>query len=145
MVFEEIEKLVDLVARSNVAEVTIRWEGRRITVRKAAGAPTTLPTPTGISAHAAASIQSPASSAPPEPRWIAAPMVGIFHPAEPPVEEGACVKAGQVVGMIESMKLMNDICSEESGIVQEVLVEPGMPVEYGQPLFALAHEDSYHG
>lgn len=139
MVFEEIEKLVDLVARSNVAEVTIRWEGRRITVRKAVGAPTRPPVPTGTSAPSA--LEAHAPSAPPEPRWIAAPMVGIFHPAEPPVQEGTRVEAGQIVGMIESMKLMNDICSEESGIVQEVLIEPGMPVEYGQPLFALAPED----
>jgi acetyl-CoA carboxylase biotin carboxyl carrier protein len=140
---EEIEKLVELVARSNVAEVTLRWEGHRITVRKPAGGQRHMGVPAAASAPAV--LDPPLSSAVPEPRWITAPMVGIFHPVEPPVAAGVRVEAGQVVGMIESMKLMNDVCSEEGGIVQEVLVEPGMPVEYGQPLFALVGEERCHG
>ena len=64
-------------------------------------------------------------------------MVGIFHSAGNAITEGIAVKAGQSVGAIESMKLMNDVISEHEGTVAEVLVDDGMPVEYGQMLFRL--------
>ena len=62
-------------------------------------------------------------------------MVGVFHHAEPPITVGMQVEAGQVIAVIESMKLMNDIRSEEAGIIQAAHVEDGLAVEYGQPLF----------
>ena len=65
-------------------------------------------------------------------------MVGIFYHAEPPLFLGAEIKAGQIIGSIESMKLMNDVVAEDSGRVTDVLVEDGAPVEYGQALFRLA-------
>ena len=65
-------------------------------------------------------------------------MVGIFHHAEPPLPYAAVVAPGQVVGSIESMKLMNEVLAEAGGRVTEVLVEDGAPVEYGQALFRLA-------
>ncbi|MGB9619863.1 MAG: acetyl-CoA carboxylase biotin carboxyl carrier protein [Armatimonadota bacterium] len=65
---------------------------------------------------------------------IRAPMVGIFHAVDGVTEEGAHISAGQVVGAIESMKLLNDVIAEVSGVVRETMVEDGMPVEYGQPL-----------
>ena len=67
-------------------------------------------------------------------------MVGIFHSAGNSMTEGVAVKAGQSVGAIESMKLMNDVISECDGVIAEVLVEDGLPVEYGQPLFRLEAE-----
>ncbi len=73
---------------------------------------------------------------------IIAPLVGMFyHSASPEdapfVKEGDPVKKGQVVGIIEAMKLMNEITSDADGIVKEVLVENGQVVEYGQPLFTI--------
>jgi len=76
--------------------------------------------------------------APPETKTLTATMVGIFHDTDPPLPYAAEVTVGQVVGSIESMKLMNEVLSEFGGRVVEVLTEDGAPVEYGQPLFRLA-------
>jgi acetyl-CoA carboxylase biotin carboxyl carrier protein len=68
---------------------------------------------------------------------ISAPMVGIFHLIDGIAMPGATVKKGQAVGVIESMKLMNEVVAQEDGQIAEVYVEDGMPVEYGQTLFRL--------
>ena len=67
-------------------------------------------------------------------------MVGLFRHATPPVGYGALVTPGQVVGNIESMKVLNDVPAAEGGRVADVFVEEGAPVEYGQPLFRLVPE-----
>jgi len=69
--------------------------------------------------------------------FISAPMVGIFHSIDSVGARGNAIKAGQAVGVIESMKLMNDIVADQDGVIAEVLIEDGMPVEYGQKLFRL--------
>jgi biotin carboxyl carrier protein len=66
--------------------------------------------------------------------YVLAPMVGIFHSVDGIAKVGSQVTSGQVVGAIESMKLLNDVVSDVSGRVVEVMVEDGTPVEYGQPL-----------
>lgn len=138
MLVSDIEKLVDLINESSVSGITLETPGRRVSIRKGAGTPIS---------HALAVVQehhvqedAEAHEAPPEEpkamtHWINAPMVGIFYHAEPPVTPGTTVEAGQEVGVIESMKLMNDIRAEENGVVKEALIEAGMAVEYGQPLF----------
>ena len=73
---------------------------------------------------------------------ITSPIVGIFHrspsPESPPfVEVGSTVKKGQVLFIVEAMKLMNEIESDTDGIVSKILVENGQPVEYGEPLFLI--------
>jgi acetyl-CoA carboxylase biotin carboxyl carrier protein len=73
---------------------------------------------------------------------VEAPMVGTFYRASAPtadpfVREGDVVKEGQILCIIEAMKLMNEIESKASGRILKVLVENGQPVEYGQPLFLL--------
>ena len=79
----------------------------------------------------------PAPPAQPQPKeqFITAPMVGIFHEVDGISRVGATVSEGQLVGSIESMKIANDIKSSVAGVVVQVLVEDGTPVEYGQPLF----------
>ncbi len=62
-------------------------------------------------------------------------MVGVFHHSDPPITMGMQVEAGQVIAIIESMKLMNDIRCEETGTILSVHVDDGLAVEYGQPLF----------
>ncbi|HEY3298485.1 MAG TPA: biotin/lipoyl-containing protein, partial [Armatimonadota bacterium] len=81
-----------------------------------------------------------ASVAPPGDIQITAPMVGIFHSFDSMTSVGAPVKKGQVLGAIESMKLMNDIVSRYDGVISEILIEDGMPVEYGQSLLVLSTE-----
>lgn len=73
---------------------------------------------------------------------IKSPLVGIFYSAaspndEPFVKEGGNVRKGQTLGLIEAMKLMNEVESESDGIIKRVLVENGQMVEYGQPLFII--------
>src|SRR5205823_4685684 len=73
---------------------------------------------------------------------ITSPLVGIFRrttgaASEPTIEEGQTVTVGQVVGAVEAMRMLNRVQSERAGIVQELLVHDGQPVEYGQPLLVL--------
>ena len=79
---------------------------------------------------------------PPLPNAQKSPMVGTFYRAPGPnaaafVEVGQQVKAGDTLCIIEAMKLMNEIEAEKSGVVKEILVENGTPVEYGEPLFII--------
>jgi len=69
-------------------------------------------------------------------------MVGVFYHAEPPITVGSVVQSGAIVGVIESMKLMNDVRAEVDGVVVESAIEAGMAVEFGQPLFGLREEDN---
>lgn len=149
MNLREVETLVDLVHVARVSEVTIRANGRCITIRKDPNAPRAKQSPIEIVRHdESIRPQAPAAvaEAPPASEAIvAAPMVGVFHAAPKPVGIESVVVSGQVVGAIESMRLMNDVRAEASGKVVAILVEDGMAVEYGQPIFRLntkPHEDS---
>lgn len=75
------------------------------------------------------------------PTMVTAHLVGIFHPApKEPVAEGMIIRDRQVLGQIESMRLMNDCVAPSAGKIVSVLVEDGQPVEYGQPLFLIDPE-----
>lgn len=143
MNIDEIESLIDMIARADIAELTLKAEGRRITIRKtcvpqqAPGSLADQQAPGTAMMSAPAAVEHPLDNS----RWITAQMVGIFHHAEPPVSPGVQVEVGQVVGSIESMKLMNDIRAEVSGIVVESLAEAGTAVEYGQNLFGIEVKD----
>ena len=138
MLVNEIEKLVDLVNESGVSGITVETPGRRVSIRKGAVAPGSQAIAV-VHEHEAHQIEETHDVEQAKPtaltHWIHAPMVGIFYHAEPPVAPGTTIEAGQEVGVIESMKLMNDIRAEENGVVKEALIEAGMAVEYGQPLF----------
>ena len=126
-----VEQIVALMGEFPVSEITVEQECSRVCVRRPLAAMT-----------AAKPEAAPAPAAPEaaseEARQLLAPMVGIFHHAEPPLPYAADVHPGQIIGYIESMKLMNDVVAEESGRVTDVLVEDRAPVDYGQPLFRLA-------
>jgi len=135
----KIEELIQIVREANVSELTVRREGSSITIKKGAGA-----SRPGVvrGQEEKASTPQPeepgATAAEPEAEIaVTAPMVGIFHLVDPALQSGALVKAGQALGAIESMKLMNEIVADASGVVAEVTVEDGSPVEYGQTLFRL--------
>ena len=134
------QQIVELAVRNDLAEIEVEHAGMRVrVVRERASAPAgaprgepTLPSAQSIPAEAPA----PASHLVP----VEAPMVGTFYRAPAPgaapfVNEGDVVKEGQVLGIIEAMKLMNEIEARTAGRIAKVLAENAQPVEYGQPLF----------
>jgi acetyl-CoA carboxylase biotin carboxyl carrier protein len=93
------------------------------------------------SAPAAAAVSDVPAEAP--GHVVKSPMVGTFYrssaPGSPPfVEVGASVKEGDTLCIIEAMKLLNEIDADASGVIKQILVENGQPVEFGQPLFVIA-------
>jgi len=146
MNIELVEQIVALMGDHPVSEITVEQEGLRIRVCRplsaAPFAPAVAATPPAEGESevmvVAPDMDAEAESAPPETHTLTASMVGIFHHVKPPLPYAALVTPGQVVGSIESMKLMNEVTAEWGGRVVEVLTEEGSPVDYGQPLFRLA-------
>lgn len=156
MDLRKLKKLIDLVEESGIAEIEVT-EGEekvRITRTTAAAAPiyaapapaAAVPVAAPAAAPAAAAPAAAAPAAAPAARDLSnaqkSPMVGTFYRAPGPnaaafVEVGKQVKAGDTLCIIEAMKLMNEIEAEKSGVVKEILVENGTPVEYGEPLFII--------
>ncbi|MCX6360378.1 MAG: acetyl-CoA carboxylase, biotin carboxyl carrier protein [Armatimonadetes bacterium] len=139
----EVEAIASLLAGSTAREVTLRAGDRRIVLRRE-------PSAAGHHAHEepASSADHPAAGEAPAPagsepdaEQVTASLVGVFHHLERPIAVGDLVTEGQVVGGVESMKLMSEVRSETTGVVRDVLVEDGASVEYGQPLFAIAAAD----
>jgi acetyl-CoA carboxylase biotin carboxyl carrier protein len=154
-----IEKLIKLVSENNVAEVEVQFSRQKwVRVSKVAGqtsavtapavvSPTAAPVPSTTPAPEAALQDKPAPDTEKPKRAsnliaVKSPMVGTFYrspsPDAPPyVEVGDSVKPGTVVCIVEAMKLMNEIESETSGKIAEILVENESPVEFGQELFLI--------
>ena len=135
----KIEELIQIVREANVSELTVRREGSSITIKKGAGA-----SRPGVvrGQEEKASTPQPeepgATAAEPEAEIaVTAPMVGIFHLVDPALQSGALVKAGQALGAIESMKLMNEIECDYEGKIVKIMVENSQPVEYNQVLFLI--------
>jgi acetyl-CoA carboxylase biotin carboxyl carrier protein len=155
MDLRKLKTLIDLVQQSGIAELEIT-EGeekvrisRGVTTVTPQGMPQAgtvyVPAPLGLTGSdaAAAAPEQPLPPAEPEGHMIKSPMVGTFYRssapgAKPFVEVGQTVKAGETVCIIEAMKLLNEIETDHDGVVKEILVENGEPVEYGQPLVLLA-------
>lgn len=132
MDIERIEELIKVLQSSTADEVSVRKGGFGVSIRRGAGkrvAP-------GAAREQPPSTPTQAPHAEPEPVecYVRAPMVGIFHRVNGMPVSGATISPGDVVGTIESMKLLNDVVSDVAGVLGEVLVEEGTPVEFGQPL-----------
>ena len=152
MDLRKLKTLIDLVQQSGISELEITEGEEKVRIsRGTATAPQTsvapmtlVPINPGEPPTARASAASVPSAPPvPEGHVIKSPMVGTFYRASAPgakpfVEPGQAVKAGDVVCIIEAMKLLNEIEADHDGVVTTILVENGQPVEYGQPLIALA-------
>jgi acetyl-CoA carboxylase biotin carboxyl carrier protein len=141
--------VVDLVRRVGavldelrLTEAEVTLGDVRVRVQRAA-APPVMPPPLGAAAGAAVAAEPVVLvERPGHLVTIEAPMVGTFYrasspTADPYVREGDLVKEGQIVCIIEAMKLMNEIEAKAAGRVTKVLVENGQAVEYGQPLFLI--------
>jgi acetyl-CoA carboxylase biotin carboxyl carrier protein len=145
MDIRKVKKLIELLEESGIGEIEIH-EGEESVRVSRAGSTTTVTTQPGVPAGAAPPAVPPAQEKGEEleadGHVVKAPMVGIFYqssaPEKPPfVELGRSVRKGDVLCIIEAMKLMNQIEADVSGVVARILVENGDPVEYGQPLFLI--------
>lgn len=132
MDIETIEQLICVLEGSNNEELCVQKGDYKIRIKRGQK-PASAPKQPRVSA------KRPAEHAASEPQelLINAPMVGMFHRPNDLAEVGSEIAEGQIVGSIESMKLPSDVVARVSGRVVEVLVEDGMPVEFGQPLFRL--------
>lgn len=157
MDLRKLKTLIDLVSESGVAELEITEGDDRVKIVNrvgaapvAAAAPAVIATPV-VGSAAPAAAPAPAVAAEPaaapvaaeDTRTINSPMVGTFYRAPSPgakpfADVGQKVKAGDTVCIIEAMKLLNEIETEYDGVIKEILVENGQPVEFGQPLFVIA-------
>jgi acetyl-CoA carboxylase biotin carboxyl carrier protein len=155
---DELKQILELVREHELSELELERDGFKIRVRKegpaAARAETVAAYQVDVPGSAPATVAQPAplpSPPPAEPRSdvaevelavVKSPIVGTFYRAPEPgakpfVEVGQAVKKGQVLCIIEAMKLMNEIESEYSGEVVSIYVENGQPVQYGERLFAI--------
>lgn len=155
MDLRKLKTLIDLVQQSGIAELEITEGEEKVRISRgvpggiAAGMPppaaayvTAAPSQPAPEAPAPAAAE-PAARAEPEGHVIKSPMVGTFYRssapgAKPFAEVGQAVKVGETVCIIEAMKLLNEIESDQGGVIKAILVENGQPVEYGEPLFVIA-------
>ena len=144
MDLRKLKKLIDLVQESGIAELEITEGEEKVRIsRVSQGAamvqPQVVAVPTAAAAIPAAVAEVPA---PVEGHVVKSPMVGTFYRAASPgaktfVEVGDRVNTGDTLCIIEAMKLLNEIEADQGGVVKEVYVENGQPVEYGEPLFLI--------
>ena len=134
MNIELVEQIVALMGEHPVSEISVEQEGLKVRVCR----PLSAAAPTESAAVSTTEILAEPALVLPETYTLTASMVGIFHHGTPPLPYAALVTVGQVIGSIESMKLMNEVFAEYGGRVIETLTEDGAAVEYGQPLFRLA-------
>ncbi|MHB9037845.1 MAG: acetyl-CoA carboxylase biotin carboxyl carrier protein [Armatimonadota bacterium] len=127
----KIEELIKVLENSRTEELSVRKGGFAVHIVKGKKA---KPVASAKKAAKVAEARSDVPDTNDGEFYILAPMVGIFHGVDGIAKVGSILTKGQVVGSIESMKLLNDVVSEVSGNVIEAMVEDGTPVEYGQPL-----------
>lgn len=148
---KEIQELIDFISKSGLNKVNIETEEFKISVKRDPDQKVKYIRDSGPAQHASAPAPAAATSAAPsapaasgsdESKYVAikAPMIGTFYRSSSPdkpvfVNVGDEVKQGQVICIIEAMKLFNEIESEVSGKIVKVLVDNASPVEYDQPLF----------
>ncbi|HTM63787.1 MAG TPA: acetyl-CoA carboxylase biotin carboxyl carrier protein [Gammaproteobacteria bacterium] len=151
MDMRKVKKLIELLQSTGVAEIEIKEgeESVRITANKApqmvampTAAPMPMPTaPAPVAAPAPAPTAAPSAPAA-DKHTVKAPMVGTVYLSSTPgakafVEIGQTVKAGEVICLIEAMKMFNQIEADKAGTITARLVDNGSPVEYNQPLFVI--------
>jgi acetyl-CoA carboxylase biotin carboxyl carrier protein len=150
MDIRKIKKLIEMLEESNLAELEIKeGEGSVRISRSPSGvyvqpsAPSFIPAPQAAPAAAPVSPAALAADEIPAGNAVKSPMVGTFYRSPSPgtpsfVEVGSAVKAGDVVCIIEAMKMMNQIQADKSGVISAILVGDGEPVEYDQPLVIIS-------
>ncbi|MBI3596758.1 MAG: acetyl-CoA carboxylase biotin carboxyl carrier protein [Nitrospirae bacterium] len=147
MNIKELKELIELIQKSQIAELELEKSGVRVRIKRDRAPMVPVPMPEEAPSAPTVPVESPLPQAAPLPStvpagWLTltAPVVGTFYrapapDADPYVEIGSTVKKGQILCVIEAMKLMNEIESEWDGKIVEILVENAQAVEYGAPLF----------
>jgi len=149
MDLRKLKKRIDLVEASGIAELEITEGEEKVRIAKSiAGAPMMMAPQHYMQAAAPLAAAAPVAAAPvedalPEGHVVRSPMVGTFYRAAAPgsknfAEVGQSVSAGDTLCIIEAMKLLNEIETDQGGVIKAILVENGQPVEYGEPLFVIA-------
>jgi biotin carboxyl carrier protein len=131
---DQLGELLRLLDGSDVEELEVEHQGVRFVVRRDLS-DTSQPITRAV-------VERPRPAPRADSFVITSPVVGVFRrssgsPAEPVLDQGDAVAPGQVVGAVEAMGMLNRVQSERAGVVQEVLVREGQPVEYGQPLLVV--------
>jgi acetyl-CoA carboxylase biotin carboxyl carrier protein len=150
MDLRKLKTLIDLVAESDIAELEVTEGESKVRIVKSSPVPQgqlMMMQPQAVTHTApapAVAAAAPVAAAPAEPQGhiVKSPMVGTFYRSSAPgsapfVDVGSSVKEGDTLCIIEAMKLLNEIDTEVSGVVKQILVENGQPVEFGQPLFVI--------
>jgi acetyl-CoA carboxylase biotin carboxyl carrier protein len=151
MDIRKIKKLIELLEESGITELEITEGEESVRISRHGPAQQQAPMQYNVPMQqhplAAAPAAAPAVAAPEAPKAISghtvkSPMVGSFYRASSPtakafVEVGQSVKVGDTLCIVEAMKMMNQIQSDKAGVVKEILLENGEPVEFDQPLFVI--------
>ena len=147
MDIRKVKKLIELLEESNIDELEIHEGEESVRISRnstrVASAPIAAPVAAAAPAPvAAAPAAAPAAAAEPEGHVLRSPMVGTFYRSPSPgakafVEEGQSVQGGDVLCIVEAMKMMNQIEADKSGTIGKILVEDGQPLEFDQPLFTI--------
>jgi len=150
MNIKEIKEILGLMREHDLCEIELEKEGMKLKVRKSGGDPVVIERPQvaamqpqqTLRLEGAGSHDSGPTEVTPGGLLVRAPMVGTYYsapaPDQPPyISVGQSVKEGDVLCIIEAMKLMNEIKSDVSGIIEEILIENGDPIEFDQPLFRM--------
>ena len=147
MDLRKLKTLIDLVSESNVSELEITEAEGKVRIVKSAGVVQQFVAAAPVAAAPAAAPAAPVAELPAPPaavvgHQVKSPMVGTFYRASAPgakpfIEIGAQVKEGDVLCIIEAMKILNEIEADKSGTVTRILADNGQAVEYGQPLFVI--------
>ncbi|MDY7540463.1 acetyl-CoA carboxylase biotin carboxyl carrier protein [Undibacterium sp. RTI2.1] len=149
MDLRKLKTLIDLVAESDIAELEVTEGEGKVRIVKSSAMPqnqVVMMQPQHMQqmpqqmAAAPVAASAPAAPVVPDGHVVKSPMVGTFYRSSAPgnaafVEIGKSVKEGETLCIIEAMKLLNEIESDFTGTIKQILVENGQPVEYGQPLF----------
>ena len=152
MDLRKLKKLIDLVEQSGIAELEITEGEERVRISRGGVTQSVVPVTAPAQAAAPLAPTAPSAAAPtpaspeappaPEGHTMKAPMVGTFYRSPAPgakafVEVGQQVAEGDILCIIEAMKLLNEIEADHTGTIKAILAENGQPVEYGQPLFLI--------
>ena len=148
MDLRKLKTLIDLVSESNVSELEITEAEGKVRIVKSAPVgvqPMMAAAPAAVVAAPAVSVAAPVVVAEPEVakgHVVKSPMVGTFYRSASPgakafADVGSQIKEGEPICIVEAMKIMNEIESDKTGVVTQILVENGHAVEYGQPLFVI--------
>jgi len=151
MDLRKLKTLIDLVAESDIEELEVTEGESKVRIVKSSSTPqnqVVMMQPQAAYAQPAQAVAAPAAApvaaapAAPEGYIVKSPMVGTFYRSSSPgapafVEIGKEVQEGETLCIIEAMKLLNEIDTDKGGVIKQILVENGQPVEFGQPLFVI--------